>query len=76
MFAFVHLDGDRFQTTLDGLRFFYPRLARGGYVMGHDYNNPEFDWGVSRAFDTFFSDKPEFVLELSDACGSVVVRKI
>jgi O-methyltransferase len=75
-FAFVLLDGDRYQTTLDGLRFFYPRLNHGGYLMGHDYNSPESGWGVSRAFHEFLSDKPELLIELPDIYGSVVLRKI
>jgi O-methyltransferase len=74
-FAFVSLDVDKRRPTLAGLDFFYPRLNPGGYVFIHDYNSPESDYGVSKAVDAFFADRPEFVVELPDRGGSVVVRK-
>ena len=36
-FAFVHIDVDLYQPTLDSLTFFFPRLARGGVVVCDDY---------------------------------------
>lgn len=72
-FAFVMLDGDRYDVTLAGLRFFMPRLAKGGYLFAHDFNNPESDRGVSRAFTDFFGDSKPFV-EIPDRWGSVVLR--
>lgn len=38
-FCLVSLDVDFYQTTLDGLRYFWPRLNIGGYLMLHD-------WGI------------------------------
>jgi predicted O-methyltransferase YrrM len=61
-FSFVHLDVDLYQSTKDGLEWFYPRLNRGGILISHDYVNAE---GVRKAFDEFFEDKPECLLELS-----------
>lgn len=61
-FSFVHLDVDLYNSTLSCLEFFYPRMSRGGVLISHDYNNAE---GVRRAFDEFFSDKPEPVLEVA-----------
>jgi O-methyltransferase len=59
-FSFVHLDVDLYQSTLDCLRFFYPRLNPGGIIITHDYS-----WaaGVDRAFSEFFTDKPEKPIE-------------
>lgn len=37
-FAFVSLDVDFEESTLEGLRFFYPRLSTGGFIFIHDYN--------------------------------------
>ena len=74
-FAFVMLDADRYDATLAGLRFFVPRLVKGGYLFAHDFNNPESDYGVSRAFGEFFGSSQTFV-ELPDVCGSVVLRSI
>jgi O-methyltransferase len=74
-FAFVMLDADRYQVTLDGLRFFYPRLTPGSYVFIHDYHWPEFDYGAMRACREFLADKRERPIELPDVCGSLVFRR-
>ena len=75
-YSFVLLDLDLFQPTLDSLKYFYPRMARGGFIVIHDYNSPESNWGCNRAVNEFFSDKPEFLIEIPDEWGSVVVRKL
>lgn len=72
-FAFVILDGDRYDVTLAGLRFFMPRLVKGGYLFAHDFNNPESDRAVRRAFADFFGDSKPYV-EIPDRWGSVVLR--
>lgn len=61
-FAFVHLDVDYYDGTLAALEFFWPRMVKGGVVLTHDYG-----WlpGPTRAFDEFFRDKVEPVIELS-----------
>ena len=62
VFSFVHLDVDLYQSTLEGLKFFYPRLSRGGIILSHDYKSSA---GVDKAFEEFFADKPEPVVGLS-----------
>ncbi len=37
IFCFVNLDMDLYQPTLEGLRFFYPKLESGGVILVHDY---------------------------------------
>ena len=61
-FSFVHLDVDLYQSTKDALEWFYPRLNRGGILISHDYANAE---GVRKAFDDFFADKQECLIELA-----------
>ena len=63
-FSLVNLDVDTYESTLNCLKFFYPRMSLGGVLVSHDYNSAK---GVRKAFDEFFSDKPEPVIEL---CGS------
>jgi len=75
-FAFVMLDADKFAPTLAGLEFFYSRMSHGGYIFLHDYNSPESDWGVSRALNLFLKGKPETIVDMPDACGSVLIRKV
>ncbi len=74
-FAFVLLDLDLFEPTRASLAFFYKRLAPGGYVIMHDYNNPESDWACKRAFDAFLVDKPEQLTEWGDVWGSASIRR-
>lgn len=61
-FSFVHLDVDIYKSTLDCLYFFYPRMSKGGVIISHDYTVAT---GVKKAFDDFFKDKPEPIIELS-----------
>lgn len=75
-FAFVNLDVDLYNPTLAGLEFFYPRMSRGGYMFVHDYNNAEADRGVSQAVDLFFKDKRECIVEVPDAGGTIVIRRL
>lgn len=35
-FGFVHLDADLYESTKEGLRFFWPRMAPGGVILVHD----------------------------------------
>ena len=35
-FGFVNLDFDLYNPTLEGLRFFYPRIVEGGVLLVHD----------------------------------------
>ena len=61
-FSFVHLDVDLYESTLDCLNLFYENMSLGGIILSHDYS-----FGVKRAFDEFFKDKPESVIEISDS---------
>jgi O-methyltransferase len=70
MFAFVHLDADLYDPIMAGLQFFYPRVAKGGIIVVHDYNS----WpGARRAVDVYFQDKPEVPVPMPDKSGSVVI---
>lgn len=75
-FAFVLLDLDLYDPTLASLEFFYARIPPGGYLVMHDYNNPESDWACKRAFDAFLVDKPEAVVEIGDMWGSALIRRL
>lgn len=39
-FCLVSLDVDFAEATLEGLRYFWPRLSPGGYLLLHDWGNP------------------------------------
>lgn len=61
-FSFVHLDVDLYESTLDSLKFFYPRMSKGGCLISHDY----YAEGVFRAFKEFFENRPEVIIELPE----------
>jgi O-methyltransferase len=61
-FAFVHLDVDLYESTARGLEWFYPRMSPGAILISHDYSTVQ---GVRKAFEDFFAEKPECLLELS-----------
>ena len=65
LFKFVHLDLDIYRSTLDSLRFFYPRLVRKGIIISHDYGNVTAP-GVKQAFDEFLAETDEPLVQLWD----------
>jgi heme-degrading monooxygenase HmoA len=68
-FSFVHLDVDLYEATRASIEFFYPRMMKGAVMISHDYDTP----GVSKAFDEFFRDKPEPIIEMS-GCQCLIVK--
>lgn len=75
-FAFVLLDLDLYPPTIESLRFFYPRMNKGGYLVLHDFNNPESGEAIRRSLKEFLADKPELPVEIGDVWGSVLFRKL
>ena len=61
-FSFVHIDVDIYQSTLDCLEFFYPRMTSGGIILVHDFLSSS---GVREVLTEFFEDKPEVIIELT-----------
>lgn len=61
-FSFVNLDTDLYASILASLEFFYPRMAKGGMILIHDY--PQIG-GVVRAINEFMADKPETIFRPS-----------
>jgi hypothetical protein len=69
-FAFVHIDVDLEQPTIDSVKFFYPRLSPGAILVCDDYGFTTCP-GATRAIDAFFEDKPEKMLALSGGGGFI-----
>jgi O-methyltransferase len=59
-YAFAHFDVDLYDGTLGCLNYFYPRMVPGGIMLSHDYGLLS---GVEKAFQEFFADKPEGIIE-------------
>ena len=75
-FALVSLDVDLEESTLAGLRWFYPRLNPGGFLMLHDYNSPRLP-GVKRALRRYEAELGQRVpaVPLCDVNGTLVLCK-
>lgn len=73
-YAFVSIDVDFEKSTLEALRYFYPRLNRGGYIFLHDYNNYDLD-GVKIAVNTYQREIGERLkkVPLADEGGTLVI---
>ncbi|KZE77977.1 hypothetical protein AV654_20110 [Paenibacillus elgii] len=73
-FALVSIDTDLYSPIYEGLKYFYPRLAQGGYIMIHDYNNNIYK-GAKTAVRQFCSENKVSYVPLSDLGGTVVITK-
>ncbi len=51
-FLFVNLDMDLYQPTLEGLRYFYPRMKEGGAILVHDYFSDAYP-NIEKCVDDF-----------------------
>ena len=75
-FCLVSLDVDFYQTTLDGLRYFWPRTERGGYLLLHDWGSPKLP-GVAKALADYETEIGHRIpsIPLCDMGGSLVLCK-
>lgn len=73
-YAFVSLDVDLYEPIYNGLKYFYPRLEKGGYLFVHDYNNKEYT-GTREAVKRFSREYNVSYFPLTDINGSAVFVK-
>lgn len=73
-FSFVSIDADLFNPIYEGLKYFYPRLSPGGYILIHDYNSTLFH-GVKEAVGKFCKENHVCYFPLVDLCGSIAITK-
>ena len=75
-FCLVSLDVDLEESTLAGLRFFLPRLSRGGYLMLHDCLSPRLP-GVREALRRYEEETGTQLhkLPLCDINGTMVISE-
>ena len=76
-FCLVSLDADFYETTLEGLRYFWPRLSPGGYLMLHDWDSSRLT-GVRQALDVYQRETGYFLpsVPIPDIGGSLIIQKI
>lgn len=73
-FSLVSLDCDLYHPMLAGLRFFYPRLVRHGFIFIHDFGSYHYE-EVRRAVYDFDREQPVSIVPLTDRCLSVIITK-
>jgi O-methyltransferase len=74
-FAVVHIDMDLYESTKQALEYFYPRMAKGGLVIIHDYAGGSWP-GVAAATDEFLAARPERPIVIPDRCGTAAFVKL
>jgi len=72
-FAFVSLDADLYQPMLEGLKYFYPRLEKGGYIFVHDYFYEDFP-GVKKAVAEYQNIEKIHYVPLGDNMSIAIVK--
>lgn len=75
-FCFVSLDVDYEAATLEGLRYFWPRLSSGGYLMLHDWGNPALP-GPGKALERYEAETGARLpaVPIPDLNGTLVLCK-
>ena len=76
-FALVSLDADFRDSTLEGLRYFWPRLNPGGYLMLHDWGSVRLT-GVKEAL-AIYQEEIGYILPavpIPDIGGSLIITKV
>jgi len=75
-FCLASLDVDFEETTLEGLRYFWPRLNKGGCLLLHDWGSPKLP-GVARALRRYEQELGESIpsAPLCDVGGTLVLCK-
>ncbi len=74
-FSFVSIDVGFEDVTLEGLRYFYPRLSEGGYIFLHGYNS-RFK-GAARAVETYEKENNIRICKvpICDRSGSIILTR-
>lgn len=74
-FIFVSLDVDFEKSIYEGLKYFYPRLVKGGYIFIHNYNDRRLK-GVKKAVDQFEADYGKLSkVPIPDNAGTLLIVK-
>lgn len=71
-YAFVSIDADLYSPVYEGLKYFYPRMHQGGYILIHDYNSLQYK-GAGKAVRQYCGENNLFIVPLSDMHGSAVL---
>ena len=75
-FALVSIDPDLYKPALAGLKYFYPRLSEGGYIILHDYHGMAFSNSIHKAVADFEKEIGHVAkVPLGDMGGALIITK-
>lgn len=74
-FCFVNLDMDLYVPMLNGIRFFWDRLVKGGCILCHDYFHSELP-GVKQAIKAFEAERKMTLPKctIGDGCSMALLN--
>lgn len=74
-FCFVNLDMDLYVPMLNGLRFFWDKMADNGCILLHDYFSDVFQ-GVKQAVETFETERKIQItkMPIGDRCSMALLK--
>lgn len=70
-FRLLHIDVDLYQPTIDSLKFFYPRMNKGGVIIMDDYGSTTCP-GAFKAANDYMKDKKEHIIHMPTAQGMII----
>ena len=80
-YAMVYMDCDLYEPTLQLMNYFYPRMAKGGCLLWHDYWIPEQDpphvkpfRGVNRAVREFLGPEADRLIVFPETTHALLIR--
>jgi len=73
-FCFVYIDADLYQPIYEGLHWFYPKLAKGGYIVVDNYYWKDYP-GAKKAVEDFSKEVGICFTPIPNMTGNVVFGK-
>lgn len=73
-FCLVSLDADLYTPIYEGLKFFYPRLEKGGYIFVHDFNNVLYK-GAREAVTQYCKEQAINYVPIPDSGGTAIITR-
>jgi O-methyltransferase len=73
-FCLVYIDADLYQPIYEGLHWFFPRLAKGGYIIVDDFNWSDYP-GAKKAVRDFSREVGVSYVPIPNTTGSAVIGK-
>lgn len=74
-FCFVNLDMDLYRPQIEGLRFFYDKMVKGGVILLHDYFKKTLP-GVKQAVNDFVKERNNAItiVAVGDGCSIAIIK--